>query len=124
MLYANGYPVGGGGSSGGGSITELWENSNPQSVGTFTVTINNLSNYSFIGIIFQQKDDESTCTPMEIIPNNIGESYPIVRVLSTGESRGRTIEITSATVLTFSDGYNPGTGYTSNRMIPVKVYGI
>lgn len=117
---------GGGGSGGGiGVIDELWTNSNPVSVGQFTITVNDMSDYDFIGVVFEQNiNDPGSETPLEIVQKSSGQK--VIALNSSGSDGviSRALEILSATQIQFTNGFKPNIGYYSNLMIPLYVYGI
>lgn len=118
-------------STGGSSIGNvaafemLWENDNPVSTSGFSVTIDDLSDYDYIGFVCYYTASDLNLTCMNIYDvdsirlinainySTSGFSHPVSRVISV-----------SGDTITFGDGINPGVAYQSNYCIPYRIYGM
>lgn len=118
--------TGGGSSTGNVTAFEmLWENDNPVSTSGFSVTIDGLSDYDYIGFVCYYTSSGLNLTCMNIydvdsisLLNAInyvtsGFSHPVARVVSV-----------SGNTITFGDGLNPEVAFRSDYCIPYRIYGM
>lgn len=117
------------GSGGGGSdsgFTLLWQNSDTtQSFSSQEVQATGLSDYDWIGVVYNEASDSSGRNPIEmmIYSNSSGAKTTTHMYSDTGVLIARAFTVSGDTV-TFTNGFKPGVGYFSNFMIPVAIYGV
>lgn len=120
------YDIPGTGGSSGGAFTLLWQNSDTaQSFGAQEITATGLSDYDWVGIVYNEASDSGGRNPIEmmIYANSSGAKTTTHMYSDTGVLIARAFTV-SGDAVTFTDGFKPGVGYFSNFMIPVAIYGV
>lgn len=111
--------------------TVLWQNSSPTTSFTEkTITVENITNYKYIGIQFRQATDVSLTTTImytiedfKKMTNATNQFFGLMGSVVSGSQRYRRFNYKTDTTIFFAGAYDFGGTIRNGTIIPVKVIG-